>query len=96
MKLITAFALLFLAPAAMADDAKTDGGPVYGPQLEGYTYPFPVQHYRFQSQGVAMDMAYMDVPPATPTGATSNGSMRLSCCMARISAPPPGKAASGR
>jgi pimeloyl-ACP methyl ester carboxylesterase len=63
MKLISAFALLFLASAAMADD-----GPAYGPQLEGYTYPFPVAHYRFQSQGVAMDMAYMDVAPATPNG----------------------------
>ena len=63
MKLIPAFALLFLASAAMADD-----GPAYGPQLEGYTYPFPVAHYRFQNQGVAMDMAYMDVAPATPNG----------------------------
>ncbi len=63
MKLIPALALLFLASAAMADD-----GPAYGPQLEGYTYPFPVQHYRFQSQGVAMDMAYMDVRPANPNG----------------------------
>jgi pimeloyl-ACP methyl ester carboxylesterase len=65
MKLIPAFALLFLASAAMADD-----GPAYGPQLEGYSYPFPVAHYRFQSQGVAMDMAYMDVAPATPNGHT--------------------------
>jgi pimeloyl-ACP methyl ester carboxylesterase len=63
MKLIPALALLFAASAAMADD-----GPSYGPQLEGYTYPFPVQHYRFQSQGVAMDMAYMDVKPAVPNG----------------------------
>jgi pimeloyl-ACP methyl ester carboxylesterase len=64
MKLVFAFALLFLTSAALADD-----GPAYGPQLEGYSYPFPVQHYRFESQGVAMDMAYMDVPPATPNGA---------------------------
>ena len=65
MKLIPALALLFLASPAMADDS-----PAYGPQLEGYTYPFPVQHYRFQSQGVAMDMAYMDVKPAAPNGHT--------------------------
>ena len=63
MKLFTAIALLSLSSAAMADD-----GPVYGPQLEGYTYPFPVRHYRFQSQGVAMDMAYMDARPAIPNG----------------------------
>jgi len=65
MKLAFAFALLFLTSTAMADEA-----PAYGPQLEGYTYPFPVAHYRFQSQGVAMDMAYMDVVPATPNGHT--------------------------
>jgi len=63
MKLAPAFALLFLTSAAMADD-----GPAYGPQLEGYTYPFPIAHYRFQSQSVAMDMAYMDVRPAAPNG----------------------------
>lgn len=67
IKIASVFALLFLATAAMAD-APADNGPVYGPQLEGYTYPFPVQHYRFQSQGVAMDMAYMDVKPARPNG----------------------------
>jgi pimeloyl-ACP methyl ester carboxylesterase len=69
MKLISALALLFLATAAMAD-APADNGPTYGPQLEGYTYPFPVAHYRFQSQGVAMDMVYMDVKSATPNGHT--------------------------
>jgi pimeloyl-ACP methyl ester carboxylesterase len=66
MKLISAFALLFLATAAMANATLADDGPVYGPQLEGYSYPFPMQHYRFQSQGVVMDMAYMDVKPTTP------------------------------
>ena len=40
MKLAFAFALLLVTSAAMADD-----GPAYGPQLEGYDYPFPVQHY---------------------------------------------------
>jgi pimeloyl-ACP methyl ester carboxylesterase len=58
-----ALALLLLAAPAAAQD-----GPAYGPQLEGYDYPFPVQHYRFQSQGVAMDMAYMEVKPAQPNG----------------------------
>ena len=70
MKLIPAFALLLLAPAVMADITLADNGPAYGPQLEGYTYPFPLAHYRFQSQGVAMDMAYMDIAPATPNGHT--------------------------
>jgi pimeloyl-ACP methyl ester carboxylesterase len=63
MKQLLAFALLLMAAPAMAQD-----GPAYGPHLEGYDYPFPVQHYRFQSQGVAMDMAYMEVKPAQPNG----------------------------
>ncbi|MDB5734224.1 MAG: alpha/beta hydrolase [Alphaproteobacteria bacterium] len=36
--------------------------------LEGYDYQHPVSHYRFTSQGVAMDMAYMDVAAAKPNG----------------------------
>ena len=58
-----ALALLLLAAPAAAQD-----GPAYGPQLEGYDYPLPVQHYRFQSQDVAMDMAYMEAKPAQPNG----------------------------
>ncbi|MBK3870764.1 alpha/beta fold hydrolase [Stutzerimonas frequens] len=37
--------------------------PVYGPQLEGFSYPHPLEHYRFESQGKALEMAYMDVAP---------------------------------
>ena len=37
--------------------------PVYGPELEGFTYPHPLQHYRFTSQGEQLQMAYMDVAP---------------------------------
>jgi pimeloyl-ACP methyl ester carboxylesterase len=65
MKHLLAFALLLLALPARADD-----GPSYGPMLEGYDYPHPVSHYRFQSQGQAMDMAYMDVKPAQSNGHT--------------------------
>jgi pimeloyl-ACP methyl ester carboxylesterase len=68
MKLVPVLALLFLSFAAMADSTLADDRPAYGPMLEGYSYPFPVQHYRFQSQGTAMDMAYMDVRPANPNG----------------------------
>lgn len=44
--------------------------PAYGPELEGFDYPYPVQQYRFTSQGLPMHMAYMDVKPATPNGRT--------------------------
>ncbi|KJS74052.2 MAG: alpha/beta hydrolase [Pseudomonas sp. BICA1-14] len=35
----------------------------YGPQLEGFSYPHPLKHYRFESQGKALEMAFMDVEP---------------------------------
>jgi pimeloyl-ACP methyl ester carboxylesterase len=63
-RLIFAFLLMLAAPAFAQD------GPAYGPMLEGYAYPFAVSHYRFQSQGVAMDMAYMDVAAHQPNGQT--------------------------
>ena len=50
-------------PAGAAVDA-----PAYGPELEGFAYPWPVSHYRFTSQGTALDMAFMDVAPAKPNG----------------------------
>jgi pimeloyl-ACP methyl ester carboxylesterase len=65
MRRFLALILLLIALPALADD-----GPAYGPMLEGYDYPHPLSHYRFQSQSVAMDMAYMDVKPATPNGHT--------------------------
>jgi pimeloyl-ACP methyl ester carboxylesterase len=34
---------------------------VYGPELQGFTYPHPVQHFSFTSQGQPLQMAYMDV-----------------------------------
>ncbi|HVV27534.1 MAG TPA: alpha/beta hydrolase [Rhizomicrobium sp.] len=63
-------ALAVLILYAFAGPAGADEGPVYGPQLEGYSYPFAVRHYRFTSQGTAMDMAYMDVTAAKPNGET--------------------------
>jgi pimeloyl-ACP methyl ester carboxylesterase len=58
-----ATALGALHPAVAADD-----GPAYGPQLQGFDYPWPLFHVSFTSQGEALDMAYMDVKPATPNG----------------------------
>jgi pimeloyl-ACP methyl ester carboxylesterase len=64
LRLICVLVGLALAPLALADEL-----PAYGPQLEGFDYPWPVQHYRFASQGQDLDMAYMDVPPVgTPNG----------------------------
>ena len=64
MRILAALLILLFSTAALADDA-----PSYGPQLEGFDYPWPVQHFTFSSQGEELDMAYMDVPPSgTPDG----------------------------
>jgi pimeloyl-ACP methyl ester carboxylesterase len=70
-------ATLLAAPWAAAQDsggpasaANNTAQPAYGPELEGFDYPYPVQQYRFTSQGVPLHMAYMDVKPARPNGRT--------------------------
>ena len=39
----------------------------YGPQLEGFDYPYPLQTYSFSSQQQALEMGYLDVPPSEAT-----------------------------
>lgn len=34
----------------------------YGPELEGFQYPYPVERFNFESQGKSLQMGYMDVP----------------------------------
>ncbi|PPQ25891.1 alpha/beta fold hydrolase [Rhodopila globiformis] len=65
LPLLGLIAALLLPLSARAADA-----PAYGPDLQGFDYPWPVSHYRFTSQGEALDMAYMDVAPAHPNGRT--------------------------
>jgi pimeloyl-ACP methyl ester carboxylesterase len=60
-------ALAFAIPGATSHGA----APAYGPELQGFDYPWPVSHYRFTSQGDVLDMAYMDVKPARPNGRTA-------------------------
>ena len=57
------------APESASASAAGNDGPAYGPELEGFDYPFPVAQYRFDSQGVSLHMAYLDVPAqGTPNG----------------------------
>ena len=56
----TVMAALSIAHA----DPFPDDGPAYGPELQGYDYPFPVHTYAFLSQRQQLHMAYLDVPPA--------------------------------
>lgn len=45
--------------------------PSYGPQLEGFAYPFPAQNFTFDSQGASVQMGYMDVKPTGPANGRS-------------------------
>ena len=41
----------------------------YGPELQGFKYPYPLKHFNFQSQGQSLQMGYMDVPAkGSPNG----------------------------
>lgn len=57
-------ALALTAPLSHA----ADDGPAYGPELEGFDYPYPVQRYKFTSQGQPVEMAFMDIRPEKPNG----------------------------
>ena len=39
------------------------GASAYGPELQGFDYPYPVAQFEFSSQRQKMHMAYMDVHP---------------------------------
>ncbi len=58
---------LFGVPAAASAEQ-----PTFGPELQGFDYPWPVRDYSFSSQGEALTMRYMDVSPSgTPNGKTA-------------------------
>jgi pimeloyl-ACP methyl ester carboxylesterase len=44
--------------------------PSYGPELEGFDYPYPVKRHDFVSQGETLSMAYLDVAAEKPSGRT--------------------------
>ena len=46
----------------------SDEAPAYGPELEGFSYPWPVLNVEFVSQGIPLHMAYMDVRPQQENG----------------------------
>lgn len=69
MRVVTVAALFALLLAPLAAQAGADAA--YGPELQGFAYPWPVAHYRFRSQGDALDMAYLDIKPTQPNGRTA-------------------------
>jgi pimeloyl-ACP methyl ester carboxylesterase len=62
--------LVAIAALLIVSTVATRADQSYGPELQGFAYPWPVLHYRFTSQGEALDMAYMDVKPARSNGQT--------------------------
>ncbi|MBU9385333.1 alpha/beta fold hydrolase [Burkholderia gladioli] len=56
--------------AALASAAAGNEGPAYGPELEGFAYPYPVHRYAFTSQREPLQMAYLDVKPEHANGRT--------------------------
>ncbi|CRM41232.1 alpha/beta hydrolase [Pseudomonas sp. 25 R 14] len=59
-----------LATCALPAMAATQD-PSYGPQLQGFQYPYPVEYFDFQSQGQSVQMGYMDVPAKAPANGRS-------------------------
>lgn len=58
MPLSRAFCIAGLLTASIAPAFAAS----YGPELQGFQYPYPLEHFQFQSQGKALQMGYMDVP----------------------------------
>jgi pimeloyl-ACP methyl ester carboxylesterase len=46
------------------------GGISYGPELQGFSYPYAVKQFEFSSQRQSLHMAYMDVPAQKANGST--------------------------
>ncbi len=65
------FVAMTLALSLCAFVARAGDEPVFGPELQGFDYPAPVQDFAFVSQGQSLHMAYMDVAPEKPNGRTA-------------------------
>ncbi|MGX7706466.1 alpha/beta fold hydrolase [Methylobacterium sp. Gmos1] len=59
-----------LLAAALLSATAAAAAPAYGPELEGFDYPYPVRRHAFASQGQDLSMAYMEVTPERPNGRT--------------------------
>ncbi len=55
--------LLLAALSCAAAVPSLARAPDYGPNLEGFDYPYPVRFYRLRTEAQSYSMAYMDVAP---------------------------------
>ena len=53
--------VLYIAGLFMASSVPALAA-TYGPELQGFQYPYPLAHFSFESQGKTLQMGYMDVP----------------------------------
>ena len=61
--------LTLLLLAATLTGCANQQKDTYGPELQGFKYPYPVERFKFSSQGQSLQMGYMDVKPkGTPNG----------------------------
>jgi pimeloyl-ACP methyl ester carboxylesterase len=64
------FRMIFRALGLAVFPALALGASAYGPELQGFDYPYPVAQFEFSSQRQNMHMAYMDVHPKQENGRT--------------------------
>lgn len=64
IKSICLATLLLASQSVLAEEA------VYGPRLEGFSYPYATHTFALQSQQQALEMVYMDVKPEQANGRT--------------------------
>ena len=67
----SALALAMLAGSATAQNAAAPTQQDFGPRLERFTYPWPVQTMTVDVVGQPAEMAFMDLAPARPNGRTA-------------------------
>jgi pimeloyl-ACP methyl ester carboxylesterase len=58
--------LIAATALALGVASSSQAQTVYGAQLEGFAYPYPLRHAQLSSQGQTLSMAYMDVAPTGP------------------------------
>ncbi len=56
-------AAITLPPQVTAQVNISPPTPAYGPELQGFSFPYPVQKFTFTSQGQSLTMGYIDVKP---------------------------------
>lgn len=59
-------AVAMFAVATCSCPASAAEAPRYGPELQGFAYPYELRHFAFESQGMPLQMGYMDIPAAGP------------------------------